>query len=96
MSSIEIIVDTLEGDTTAHLKQATMDMAEKVLIIEERTTFLGEMIKMGRGTKEVEGFIARQENLRHESIVNVTREEAERMIERERDMVIKALENKTF
>ena len=48
---------------------------------------------MGRGTKEVEGLIARQENLRHESFVNVTREEAEKMVERERDMVLKAMEN---
>jgi hypothetical protein len=64
------------------------------LIIEERTKFLGDLIKLGRGTKEVEGFIARQEKLRHESYVNVTREEAERMVEREREMVKKAMENK--
>ena len=55
-----------------------------LLVIVERTTFLGELVKIGRGTKEVEGFVKKQENLRHELSENVTREEAERMIERER------------
>ena len=34
-------VDTLLRDTTATLKQTTMDLAVKVLVIEERNTFLG-------------------------------------------------------
>ena len=64
--SIEVTVDTLEGDTTASLRQATIDLAEKVLVIEERTLFLGDVIKLRRGTK-VENFIRRQEKIRHES-----------------------------
>ena len=82
-SNFGITVDTLQGDTTA-LKQATMELAEKVMVIEERSTFLGELLKIGRGTREVEGFILKQEKLRHELSENVTREEAERMVERER------------
>ena len=42
----------------------------------------------------MEGFVKKQENLRHELRENVTREEAERMIEREREIVKKAMENK--
>ena len=61
-----------------------MELAEKVMVIEERSTFLGELLKIGRGTREVEGFILKQEKLRHELSENVTREEAERMVERER------------
>ena len=61
--SIELTVDTLEGDTTASLRQATIDLAEKVLVIEERTLFLGDVIKLRRGTKEVENFIRRQEKI---------------------------------
>ena len=64
------------------------------MVIGERTTFLGELIKIRRGTREVEGFVRKLENLRHELKENVTREEAERMIEREREIVMKAMENK--
>ena len=71
-----------------------MELAEKVMVIEERSTFLGELIKIGRGTREVEGFILKQEKLRHELSENVSREEAERMVEREREVVMKAMENK--
>ena len=71
-----------------------MDLAEKVLVIEERTLFLGDVIKLRRGTKEVENFIRRQEKIRHESKENVTREELKEMIERERDIVVRAMENK--
>ena len=46
-------------------------------MIEERTTFLGDLIKIMRGTKEVERFIVRQEMIRHELKENVTKEEAE-------------------
>ena len=93
-SKFEFTVDTSQGDTTASLMRATMDLAEKVLVIEERTTFLGELLKIRRGTREVEGFIKKQENLRHELKENVTREKEERMIEREREIVMKANENK--
>ena len=91
---IEVTVDTLEGDTTASLKQATMELAEKVVTIEERTTFLGDLIKVRRGTREVEKFIKNQENLRHEGVENVSKEDAENMVERERELVTKAMENK--
>ena len=71
-----------------------MELAEKVMVIEERSTFLGELIKIRRGTREVEGFILKQEKLRHELKENVTREEAEMMVEREREAVMKVMENK--
>ena len=85
-SNFEVTVDTLERNTTASLKQATMELAEKVVTIEERTTFLGDPIKVRRGTKEVEKFIKNQENLRHEGVENVSREDTEIMIEREREL----------
>ena len=44
--SIEAPVDTPKGDTTAQLKHSTMELAEKVVIIEERTTFLGDLINI--------------------------------------------------
>ena len=59
------------------MKRATMDLAEKVLVIGERTTFLGELIKIRWGTREVEGFVRKQENLRHERKENVTREDSD-------------------
>ena len=49
-------VDIPEGNTTANLKRTVMALAEKVMCIEERTTFLGEVLKMRRGTREVENF----------------------------------------
>ena len=93
-SNIDSPVDTLEGDTTATLKHATMELAEKVVVIEERTIFLGDLVRIGRGTKEVEGFIKKQANIRHESKENVSWEEAEMMIEREREAVLRMMENK--
>ena len=53
---------------------------------------MGDLIKIRRGTKEVESFTKRQETIRHELKENVNREEAEEMIWR--DMVVKAMENK--
>ena len=41
-------VDTLMRDTTAKMKLATMELAEKVMVIEERTIFLGDLVKMRR------------------------------------------------
>ena len=42
---------------------------------------MGDLIKIRRGTKEVESFTKRQETIRHESKENVNREEeAEEMI----------------
>ena len=59
-------VDTLSRDTTANMKLATMELAEKVMVIEERTIFLGDLVKMRRGTKEVENYVRKQENIRPE------------------------------
>ena len=78
--SIDFTVDTLEGDTTAYLRQTTMALAEKVMVIEERTIFLGDLLRIRRGTKEVENFVRRQGNLRHELKENLNREEMEEMI----------------
>ena len=87
-------VDTLMRDTTANMKLATMELAEKVMVIEERTIFLGDLVKMRRGTKEVENYVRKQENIRHESKENRTWEEQEEMILREREIVVKSMENK--
>ena len=54
---IDATVDTLKRDTTDKLRQETMELAEKVMILEERTTFLGELLNMRRGTREVENFV---------------------------------------
>ena len=91
---IDSPVDTLEGDTTASLKQATWELAEKVMVIEERTIFLGDLISIGRGTREVEGFIRKQEKLRHEKPENISVDEWEMMVGREREAVQKMMENK--
>ena len=69
-------VDTSKEDTTANLRQTTMMLAEKVLVIEERTTFLGDLLCIRRGTKEVEGFVRKQEGLRHETKDYVSDEDA--------------------
>ena len=87
-------VDTLMRDTTANMKLATMELAEKVMVIEERTIFLGDLVKLRRGTKEVENYVRKQENIRHESKENRTWEEQEEMILREREIVVKSMENK--
>ena len=91
---IDSPVDTLEGDTTASLKQATWELAEKVMVIEERTIFLGDLISIGRGTREVEGYVRKQEKLRHELPENVSHDEREMMVGREREAVLKMMENK--
>ena len=87
-------VDTLSRDTTANMKLATMELAEKVMVIEERTIFLGDLVKMRRGTKKVENYVRKQENIRHESKENRTWEEQEEIILREREIVVKSMENK--
>ena len=69
---IPITVDTLKEDTTANMMTATMELAEKVMRIEERTLFLGEVIRVGRGTPDVENFVKKQENIRHETKENRT------------------------
>ena len=91
---ISITVDTLKEDTTANMMTATMELAEKVMRIEERTLFLGEVIRVGRGTPDVENFVKKQEKIRHELKENRTWEDQEEMIMREREIVLKCMENK--
>ena len=81
-------VETSNEDTTASIKHATMILAEKVVVIEERTVFLGDLIKIRRGTREVERYVRKQEELRHESKENMTRDDVEEMMVRERDIVM--------
>ena len=49
------------------MKLATMVLAEKIVEIEERTVFFGDLIRIKRGTREVEEYVRKQEALRHES-----------------------------
>ena len=71
-----------------------MILAEKVVVIEERTVFLGDLIKIRRGTREVERYVRKQEELRHESKENMTRDDVEEMMVRERDIVMNSMQNK--
>ena len=86
-------VDTLSRDTTA-LKQATMDLSVKLLVIEERTTFLGGLIKLQRGTKEVERFVRIQESIRHESKEYLSKKDLEEIVLREREIISNSMNNK--
>ena len=49
-------VDTPNGHTTDQLKQKTINMGIKVMRCKERNIFLGVLIRLGLGTKEVEVF----------------------------------------
>ena len=44
-------------DTTANLKRMTSAMAAKVMRREETCVFIGDLVKLNLGTKEVEGFV---------------------------------------
>ena len=59
-NSIDDTVDTSKEDTTALLKSTTIQLSEKLLKVEERTLFLGELVRTRRGTKEVENFVQKQ------------------------------------
>ena len=48
-------------------------------MIEERSVFLGDVIRIGRGTPDVENFVRKQENIRHELKENRTWEDQEEM-----------------
>ena len=88
-------VDTFKEDTTANLKQQTITMALKVMKCEERNVFIGDLIRSGMGTKEVENFISNQEYLRREEgLGGIGKKDMEDIIDRERDMVGKAMTNK--
>ena len=47
-----------------------------------------------RGTKEVDGYVRKQEGMRHESKENMTRDDVEEMMVRERDIVMNSMQNK--
>ena len=58
-------VDTsFQEDTTANMKRTTTAMAIKVMRREETSVFLGELIGLHLGTREVENFVKNQEKLR--------------------------------
>ena len=70
-------------------------MAIKVMKCEERNGFMGELIKLGLGTKEVEYFIVKQERLRRGVEGNILGSgDYLNILERERTMVNSAMENK--
>ena len=88
-------VDTPNGDTTDQLKQKTINMGIKVMKCEERNMFMGELIRMGLGTREVENFIVKQEGLRRGIDGGVLgNNDYRNILLREREMVQKAMENK--
>ena len=88
-------VDTSTEDTTASMKQKTITMALKVMRCEERNVFFGDLIRARLGTREVENFIYNQEYLRREEGAGGLREgDKHTILEREREMVGKAMENK--
>jgi hypothetical protein len=94
-NNICITVDTSKEDTTAQLKQQTITMALKVMRCEERNVFIGDLIRSGMGTKEVENFISNQEYLRREAgLGGIGDKDRNDIIDRERDMVGKAMTNK--
>ena len=88
-------VDTSSEDTTASLKQKTVAMATKVMRCEERNIFFGDLIRVRLGTREVDNFISKQERLRRgEGNGGMGEYEIASITEREREMVLKAMENK--
>ena len=70
-----------------------MDMAKKVMRGEERTVFFGELLKLGMGTKEVEGFVKKQAKLRRMG-GGGEGSEVSQIIENERVFVENAMNNK--
>ena len=84
----------LMRDTSANLKQATMDLSVKVLVIEERSTFLGDLLKLRRGTREVERYVRKQESIRHESKEYMNRDDIEEMMLREKEIIMNSMNNK--
>ena len=91
--SIVLTDDTFKKDTSA-TKQTVIALAEKVVLIEERTAFLGDLITIRRGTREVERFIRKQEGLRHEEKKRMSREDVQEMMLREREAVMDLMRNK--
>ena len=99
-SQTNIISNTVDTpvrteDTTASLRQKTITMALKVMRCEERNIFFGDLIRAKLGTREVENFIYNQEYLRREEDNGGLGEgDRQTILEREREMVGKAMENK--
>ena len=94
-SNLVSTVDTPNGDTTDQLKQKTSHMEIKVMRCEERNVFIGELIKLGLGTKEVENFIVKQERLRRGTGGGILGDNDFReILLREREMVDNAMKNK--
>ena len=89
-----VITDDTSKEDTSAMKQAVIVLAEKVVQIEERTTFLGDLIIIKRGTREVESFVRKQEALRHEGRDKMSREDVQEMILREREAVMDLMRNK--
>ena len=92
-----VTVDTpvTTEDTTAYLRQKTVTMALKVMRCEERNIFFGDLIRTGLGTREVENFISNQEYLRRgKGTGGIGDGDKKTILEREREMVGKAMENK--
>lgn len=70
-------------------------MAAKVMRREETCVFLGDLVKLSLGTKEVEGFVRKQEHLRRvKDGVCESEGDVASMRERERVLVGNAMENK--
>jgi hypothetical protein len=93
-SSSNTVETSSKEDMTASIKLAAMKPAEKVVEYEERTIFLGDLIKIKRGSREVERFVRKQEALRHEAPEMMSREDIEEKILRERDIVMDSMTNK--
>ena len=94
-SKLSSTVDTPNGDTTDQLKQKTLQMGIKVMKCEERNVFLGDLVGLELGTKEVENFIVKQERLRRGEGSGILGSNSfKEILDREREMVVKAMENK--
>ena len=84
--------DTSPEDTPA-LKQRILTMASKVMKCEERNSFMGELMELRLGTKDVEGFIYKQESLRRGGEGGKGGTD-QCTFERERELVSVAMKNK--
>ena len=56
--------------------------------------FLGDLVKLRRGTKEVEHFLRKQEGLRHEKKESLGVQDTNNMVSREKEIVVGAMVNK--
>ena len=56
----------MKEDTTAYLKKMTIAMVVKETKCQESYIFLAVLVKLKLGTKEMEGFLKKQEKLQWE------------------------------